>query len=218
MLEPRLILVYLLLKRGVAAALSSALVRSKEFKSLIFREHRETRHKIYLALSMAIPIAIGVWIRLNVKSFLSGDLSLETALLLGVIGGALMSLPAAFHGECASLPLNVFAGIIAGQLRRFAPEQEDIWSFSPFIDLSLYRMIRRNLPRPRVFDWQVTFFATIVGLRFLQTEIWHFWPSAIFSLESPELWGHSATLNGYLVESAIYLTVVMVVGTELKIF
>jgi two-component system LytT family sensor kinase len=118
------------------------------------------------------------------------------------------------------LPLNVLAGVIAGQLRRIAPEQEDIWSFSPFIDLTLYRMIRRNLPRPRVFDWQVAFFATIVGLRFLQTEIWHFWPSSIFSLESPGLWpnGGGGTLNGYLVESAIYLTVVMVVGTELKIF
>ena len=226
MLEPRLILVYLLLKLGVAAALSSALVRSKEFKNLIFREQRETRHKIYLALWMAIPIALGVWIRLNVKSFLSGDLSLETALLLGVIGGrlsggiggALMALPAVLHGEWASLPLDVFAGIIAGWLRRFAPEQDDIWSFSPFIDLTLYRMIRRNLPRPRVFDWQVAFFATVVGLRFLQTEIWRFWPNSIFSLESTDLWAGSRTLNGYLVESAIYLTVVMVVGTELKIF
>jgi two-component system, LytTR family, sensor kinase len=225
MMEPWLILVNLLIKLGVAAALSSALVRSKEFKSLIFREHRETRHKIYLALWMAIPIAFGVWIRCSVTSFLAGDLSLETALLLGVIGGrlsgglggALMALPAVLHGEWASMPLNVFAGIIAGQLRRFAPEQEDIWSFSPFIDLSLYRMIRRNLPRPRVFDWQIAFFATIVGLRFLQTEIWRFWPSSIFSLESPGLWD-SGTLNGYLVESAIYLTVVMVVGTELKIF
>jgi two-component system LytT family sensor kinase len=39
-------------------------------------------------------------------------------------------------------------------------------------------------------------------------------------LESPGLWvkGVGGTLNGYLVESAIYLTVVMVVGTELKIF
>jgi two-component system LytT family sensor kinase len=81
-------------------------------------------------------------------------------------------------------------------------------------------MIRRNLPRPRVFDWQIAFFATIVGLRFLQTEIWRFWPNSIFSLESPSLWmdGAGVTLNGYLVESAIYLTVVMVVGTELKIF
>ena len=228
MLEPRLILVYLLLKLGVAAALSSALVRSKEFKSLIFRERRTTRDKIYLALWMAIPIAIGVWIRLNVKSFLSGDLSLETAVLLGVvggclsggIGGALMSVPAALHGEWAALPLNVFAGIIAGWLRRFAPEQEDIWSFSPFVDLTLYRMIRRNLPRPRVFDWQVAFFATIVGLRFLQTQIWHVWPNSVFSLESPYLWLPDAggNLNAYLVECAIYLTVILVVGTELKIF
>jgi two-component system, LytTR family, sensor kinase len=226
MLEPRLILVNLLIKLGVAAALSSALVRSKEFKSLIFREHRDTRHKIYLALWMAIPIALGVWIRSGVKSFIAGDLSLETALLLGVIGGrlsggvggALISLPAALHGEWAALPLNVFAGIVAGWLRRFAPEQEDIWSFSPFIDLTLYRMIRRNLPRPRVFDWQIAFFATVVGLRFLQTEIWHFWPNSIFSLESPGLWVEGGTLNGYLLESAIYLTVVMVVGTELKIF
>ena len=228
MLEPRLILVYLLLKLGVAAALSSALVRSKEFKSLIFREHRATRHKIYLALWMAIPIAIGVWIRLNVKSFLSGDLSLETAVLLGVIGGrlaggvggALMSVPAALHGEWAAMPLTVFAGIVAGWLGRFAPEQEDIWSFSPFIDLTLYRMIRRNLPRPRVFDWQIAFFATIVGLRFLQTEIWRFWPNSIFSLESPGLWmpGEGSTLNAYLVECAIYLAVILVVGTELKIF
>ena len=225
-MEPRLILVNLLIKLGVAAALSSALVRSKEFKNLIFREQRETRHKIYLALWMAIPITLGVWIRVSVKSFLAGDLSLETALLLGVIGGrlsgglggALVSLPAVLHGEWASLPLNVLAGIAAGWLRRFAPEQEDIWSFSPFIDLTLYRMIRRNLPRPRVFDWQVTFFATIVGLRFLQTEIWRSWPNSIFSLESPGLWANHASLNGYLVESAIYLTVVMVVGTELKIF
>src|ERR1700691_495629 len=227
MLEPRLILVNLLIKLGVAAALSSALVRSKEFKSLIFRERRATRYKIYLALWMAIPIGLGVWIRCSVKSFIAGDLSLETALLLGVIGGrlsgglggALISMPAVFYGEWATMPLNVFAGIVAGQLRQVAPEQEDILSFSPFIDLTLYRIIRRNLPRPRVFDWQVAFFVTIVGLRLLQTEIWRFWPSSIFSLESPELWaGANGTLNGYLVESAIYLTVVMVVGTELKIF
>ncbi len=216
MLEPRLILVNLPIKLGVAAAVSNTLLRSKEFKDLIFRERRETKHKIYLALWMAIPIAIGVCIRCYVKSFFAGDLSLETALLLGVIGGrlsgglggALVSLPAVLHGEWASLPLNVLAGILAGQLRRFAPEQEDIWSFSPFIDLSLYRMIRRNLPRPRVFDWQVTFFAAVVGLRLLQTGIWHFWPKSIFSLESSILW----------VEGLIYLTVVTAVGIELKIF
>ncbi len=228
MLESTLILVNLLIKLGVAAALSSALVRSMEFKRLLFSERRSTRQKIYLALWMAIPIALGVWIRSSVKSFFAGDLSLETSLLLGVIGGrlsggvggALMALPALLHGEWAAMPLNVFAGIVAGQLRRAAPEQEDIWSFSPFIDLTLYRIIRRNLPRPRVFDWQIIFFVTIVGLRFLQTEIWRFSPTSIFGLESPNLWmpGRRGTLDAYLVECAIYLTVVMVVGIELKIF
>jgi two-component system LytT family sensor kinase len=43
-------------------------------------------------------------------------------------------------------------------------------------------------------------------------------PGSIFSLESPGLWIGATTLNEYLLESAIYLTVVMVVGTELKIF
>jgi two-component system LytT family sensor kinase len=112
------------------------------------------------------------------------------------------------HGEWAVLPFNVVCGVLAGQLRRVAPEQEDIWSFSPFIDLSIYRWIRRNLPVPRLFDWQITFLLTIVGLRFLQTEIWRFQPTSIFSLESSNLW----------VEGAIYLSAVMVVGTELKIF
>ena len=216
MLEPHLILIHLLIKLGVAAALSSALVRSKEFKKVLFSEERDTAHKIYFALWMAIPIALGVWIRFSAKSFLAGDLSLETALILGVVGGrlsgslggALMGLPALLHGEWAALPLYTFAGGVAGQLRLFTPEQDDIWSFSPFVDLSLYRMIRRNLPRPRVFDWQIAFFATIAGLRFLQTEIWRNVPGSIFSLESTNLW----------VEGAIYLTVITVVGTEMKIF
>jgi two-component system LytT family sensor kinase len=215
-MEPRIILIHLLIKLGVAAAVSSALVRSKEFKKLLFQEQRETRHKIYLALWMAVPIGLGVWIRCSVRSFLAGDLSLETTLLLGImggrlsggLGGGLIALPAVLHSEWAALPFNVVCGVLAGQLRRVAPEQEDIWSFSPFIDLSIYRWIRRNLPVPRLFDWQITFLLTIVGLRFLQTEIWRFQPAAIFSLESSNLW----------VEGAIYLSAVMVVGTELKIF
>src|SRR5277367_4985022 len=125
MLEPRLILIHLLLKLAVAATVSTVLGRSKEFRKLLFRENRLTRDKIYLALWMGLPIALGVWIRFNVTSFLSGDLSLETALLLGVIGGrlsggvggALVAVPAVLHGEWAAMPLNVFAGIIAGQLR-----------------------------------------------------------------------------------------------------
>jgi two-component system, LytTR family, sensor kinase len=213
--DQKLILVNLLLNLGVAAAVSSALVRSLEFKKLLFREHRSPRQKIYLALWFGIPIALGVWIRFIQKSFSAGDLSFETTLLLGVIGGrlsgvvggSLVALPALLHGEWITLPFNVLCGFAAGQLRTLALDKEDVWSFSPFIDLSIYRWIRRNLPRPR-FDWQIMFFATIIALRFTHSELSRVFPRATFSVESTNIW----------VQVAIYATSVMVIGTELKIF
>ncbi len=215
-MDQKLILVNLLLKLGVAAAVSSTLVRSLEFKKLLFREERSTRQKIYLSLWFGIPIALAVWIRFIQKSFLAGDLTLETTLLLGVIGGrlagasggVLMGLPALLHGEWATMPFNVLSGLVAGQLRTLTIDKDDIWSFSPFIDLSIYRWIRRNLPKPRLFDWQIMFFVTIVALRFIHSEITRYFPSATFSLESPNPW----------VEAAIYATSIIVIGTELKIF
>lgn len=215
-MEQRLILINLLIKLGVAAAVASTLVRSLEFKKLLFREDRSLRQKIYLVLWIGAPLAIGVWFRLSAKSFLAGDLSFETAILLGVIGGrlagmsggALLGLPALLYGEWATLPFVVICGLVAGQLRDIAPDREDIWSFSPFIDLSIYRMIRRNLPAPRRFDWQVMFFVTIVALRFVHTEIYRYLPHATFSLESSKLW----------VEALIYATSIIVIGTALKIW
>jgi len=215
-MEPRLILVQLVLKLGVAAAVSSSLVRSKEFKSLLFREERVFRQKVYLVLAMSLPITIGVWIRLSVKSFLAGDLTFETALLLGaiggrwagVLGGALMSVPAVMYGEWAAMPFAALCGFIAGQLRTLATDKDDIWSFSPFIDLSIYRLIRRNLPTPRLFDWQIMFFTTIVGLRFVQSQMARYFPRSIFSLDTDNLW----------VEAAIYAASAMAIGIELKIF
>lgn len=215
-MEQRLILINLLVKLGVAAAVASALVRSVEFKSLLFRESRNLKQRIYLILWIGIPMALGAWIRFTATSFLAGDLSFETTVLLGVIGGrftgmvggALIALPALLHGEWATLPFTLLCGFVAGQLRSLAPDQDEIWSFSPFIDLSIYRWIRRNLPRPRLFDWQIMFFITIVALRFVHTELVRFFPHSTYTLESPKLW----------VEALIYATSIMVIGTELKIW
>jgi two-component system LytT family sensor kinase len=215
-MEPRLIFINLLVKLGVAAAVSSSLVRSVEFKSLLFRDERTLRQKIYLVLWFGLPIMVGVWIRFSARSFVAGDLSFETALLLGVIGGRwagalggiLVGMPALLHGEWATLPFNLLCGLIAGQLRTMALEKDDIWSFSPFIDLSIYRLIRRNLPRPRLFDWQIMFFATIAGLRFVQTELSRYFQRSTFSLDSNNLW----------VEIAIYAASATAIGIELKIF
>lgn len=216
-MEPRLILINLLIKLGVAAAISSSLVRSKEFKSLIFREERSFRQKLYLVLWMGLPVVVGVWIRISQTSFQASDISFETAVLLGVmggrwagsLGGVLMGIPALFHGEWAAIPFHVLCGFVAGQLRAMAADKEEIWSFSPFIDQSIFRLIRRNLPKPRLFDWQVMFFWTIVGLRFVQTELVQSFPKSIFSLESfQNLW----------IEAAIYAASVAAIGIEIKVF
>jgi two-component system LytT family sensor kinase len=216
-MEPRLILINLLVRLGVAAAVSSSLVRSKEFKSLLFREERTFRQKVYLVLWFALPIMVGVWIRISQSSFQASDISFETAILLGVmagrwagsLGGALMGVPALIHGEWAAMPFLVLCGFVAGQLRTMAADKDDIWSFSPFIDQSIFRLIRRNLPRPRLFDWQVMFFTTIVGLRFVQTELARAFPKSIFSIESPDNWW---------VFGAIYAASVAAIGIEIKVF
>src|SRR5581483_5458166 len=102
-MEQRVILVNLLIKLGVAAALSSALVRSLEFKRLLFREERSLKQQVYLVLWFAIPMMLAVWIRFSVKSFFAGDLSLETTVLLGVLAGRFpLSSISAFTGGCAA--------------------------------------------------------------------------------------------------------------------
>jgi len=216
-MEPRLILVNVVCKLGVAAAVSSSLVRSLEFKSLLFREERTLRQKVYLSMWFSFPIMVGVWIRFLQKSWTAGDLSFETTLLLGVIGGrwagllggVFMGLPALWHGEWMALPFLALCGLIAGQLRTMADDKDDIWSFSPFIDLSIYRLIRRNLPRPRLFDWQIMFFMTVLALRFMQIQLARVFARSIFVLESP---------GNPWVEVAIYAGSLIAIGIELKIF
>jgi two-component system LytT family sensor kinase len=217
-MEQRLILINLMIKLGVAAAVASVLGRSVEFKSLLFREQRTLKQTIYLMLWITVPLTFGVWARFSApRSFAGGDLSIEATILLGVIagrlagaiGGTLLAIPAVLYGQWAILPFNVLCGIVAGQLRRIAPDREEIWSFSPFIDLSIYRWIRRNLPTPRLFDWQTMFFLTIMVLRFVQTEMHlHLLNADYMWLESPKWW----------VRVLIYATSATVIGIVLKIW
>jgi two-component system LytT family sensor kinase len=217
-MELSLFLINLLVKLGLGAALAAALVRSVEFKSLLYREQRSVRDRIYFVLWLVISewigkaLAAGVWRFGATPSPIVGDLSLETTILLGalagrfagIMGGALLALPALFSGAWLTLPLYVLIGLISGQVREFAPNHEEIWKFSPFNYLSLVRWIRRAEPRPRLGDWQVMFLLTIVGLRFLQVEAARFMPGYI---PQPR-W----------VEALIYATLVTVIVIELKIW
>jgi two-component system LytT family sensor kinase len=217
-MELRLVLINLLVKLGLAAALAAALVRSVEFKALLYREERSLRDRIYLVFWLVISewigkaLAAGVWKFGATPSPVVGDLSLETTILLGalagrfagVTGGALLALPALFSGAWLTMPLYVVIGLISGQLREFAPNHEEIWKFSPFNYLSLLRWFRRAGTRPSFADWQMMFLLTIVALRFLQMEASRFMPGY---LPEPR-W----------VEALIYATSVTVIVIELKIW
>jgi two-component system, LytTR family, sensor kinase len=186
-----LFLINLMVKLGLGAALAAALVRSVEFKSLLYREDRSLRDRIYLVLWLVVAswigkaLVSGVWIKFSPINNFTGDLSFETTVLLGalagrgagVIGGALLALPGAFNGGWLLVPLNILIGFSAGQLREFSPDHQEIWNFSPFNYLSLLRWVRRTEPRPSFSDWQMIFLLSILLLRFLQSEILRWLPN-----------------------------------------
>ena len=214
-MDPRLVSVSLLVRLGVAAAVSSALVRSRYFKFLLYREDRNGTQAAPLPIYIAVPFALGVVVRMSVHNFIAADLALESAVLIGVIagrgagtiGGVLVALPALLQKEFVSLPFYVLAGYFAGVLRSLAKNKEYIWSFTPFMDLSLYRWIRRNIDRPRL-DWQISFFLYVVLLQFVRIELGRTFHGGLFYIQPV----------GWLSVVALYATTVATVAIPLKIW
>lgn len=214
MIEPRLILITLLVKLGVAAAISGALARSREFKNLLFAQKRSTGQTLGLWAFIVVPLALGVWVRVVVPNFYAADLSFETTILLGILIGPLsailgaiaMSFPAMLHHEYLSLPFNLAVAITAGIFGKFV-EEEEIWSFSPFVDLSIYRWVRRNLRKPR-FDRQILLLVIIVGMEICREWLAMLYPHRLFALLT----------GSWLVRLAVWTCAAMVVGIPLKVW
>src|SRR5512138_1036782 len=88
-MDQKLILITLLVKLGVAAAVASAVGRSKDFKRLLFRDERSFGQTVGFLAFMAVPIGLGVIVRQNVRNFLAADISFESVIIMGVMGGPL---------------------------------------------------------------------------------------------------------------------------------
>jgi two-component system LytT family sensor kinase len=200
---------------GVATAVASALGRSLEFKKLLFARRRSRERNILFVPFTCIPFALGVYFRFRVKNFQCADLGFEAAILVGVLGGrvagtlggAIMALPALFYSEWLTLPFNATAGFLAGSLRHFCRNEEEIWTFSPFVDLSIYRWIKRNLTHPRI-DWQTAFFLMIIALEAARLELQYAAPKWLWSLYLP-------TPVALL---AVFATVVATIAIPIKIW
>jgi two-component system LytT family sensor kinase len=213
-IEPKLILITLLVKLGVAAAFSGALARSSVFKDLLFTQKRRLAQTLRLVALIVIPLALGVWVRVIVPNFFAADISFETTILLGILlgpfsailGAIALSLPAMLHHEYLSLPFNLAVAVTAGIFGKFV-EEEEVWSFSPFVDLSIYRWISRNLRKPR-FDRQILLLILIIGMEICRESLARLYPGRLFALVSDQ----------WLIRLAVWTCAAMVVGIPLKVW
>ena len=214
-----LLLITLLVKLGVAAAVASALARSHTFQQLLFAERRTRAQTWGMLAFLLVPLTLGVWVRTKVSNFLAADISFETVILLGLLlgpgwamlGGCVLSIPALFHHEYLALPFNAGLGLAAGLLGRFL-EPEEIWSFTPLVDLSLWRWVRRNLIKPRI-DRQILMLFLIAGL-----EVCREW----IAINVPNTTGprrlFALTTKNWGLQWLVWLCAPMVVGIALKVW
>jgi len=193
---------------------ASSLARSNRFKRLLLQKQRTLRETLSLVAWICVPLMLGVLVRIRVQNFLAADLSFEATAILGLllgpgaamVGGIALAIPAMGHHEFLALPVNLLVAAIFGAYRRFAGE-ENIWSFSPLIDLSLYRWVRRTVSWPHL-DRQIFLLLLIMAVQFCTSQLSRLYPKRFFELYS----------SSWLLELAICACAPVVVGIPLKIW
>jgi two-component system, LytTR family, sensor kinase len=110
------------------------------------------------------------------------------------------------HHEYLTLPFFLGVATVSGFYGR-AVEPEEVWSFSPFVDLSIYRWVRRNLRKPR-FDRQVLLLMLIVGMQMVRMWVARLYPGRLFSLDS----------SSWAVKICVWVSPAVVVAIPLKIW
>jgi two-component system, LytTR family, sensor kinase len=210
----KLILITMLVKLGVVASVASILARGATFRQLFFADRRKPSQTLALLAFFLVPLTLGVWIRIAVPNFLAADISFETIILLGLLigpysaalGAIVLSIPAVIHHEFLTLPFEVAVGLLAGWLGRFV-EKEQIWGFTPFIDLSLWRWVRRVMRRPRI-DRQFSMLFAIAFAEACLVWLAREFPHRIFALVADAPW----------LRALVWLSAPITVGIALKVW
>src|SRR5579885_2981967 len=209
------VLVTLLIKLGVIASLASIIARFEKFRRLLLVEIRTPKQKLLFAAFVGVPFMLGVLTRL-VANYRGADLSLEVTVIGGLLGGTMVglvvgmmvSLPAVLiRHELLAAPMAVLYAVVAGSARYLCPDKEEVWKFSPFIDLSLYRSIRWRFKHPAL-DWQVLFSLICVMLEITRMMIGRMAHGKLFYADSPHPW----------MKVLIVLTTLIAVGLPVRIW
>jgi len=211
------LLLTLLVKLGVVASLASILVRPNAVQRMLLRENRTLNQRLKLALWFSAVFATGVLVRVLSPAYRAVDLGLEGSLLAGILGGyvsgllsgVLISIPAMARHETLTMPLLAAVGVLGGLLRDVAIDTEDIWRFSPFFDLNVYRLFRKREYRRGGFH--LLFLLVILASECLRQMVHGRFKTRVFALE-PD--AHHRVL--YFL--AICATTLFAVGLPLKIW
>lgn len=144
----------LLLKIAVSTSLASIVMRFGPMQRMLLRDDRTLRERLQLAFIFALLYGASAEFRIwSHDKYQAIDLALEGSIIAGILGGyvsglitgLLASIPAMFDGKWMSMPLYSAAGIIGALIHDLAPRPQDIWFFSPFVDLNLWRLLRQLL-------------------------------------------------------------------------
>ncbi len=143
----------LLIKVAVSVSIASILMRFNRIQKILLRDDRTVSDRLQLAFIFSILFGASAGVRSLTTQYPAIDLALEGSIIAGFLGGYVsglitgmcVSLPDMFAGKWMSMPLFAAAGIIGGLMHDLAPRKEDIWYFSPFVELNLYRFFRQIL-------------------------------------------------------------------------
>jgi two-component system LytT family sensor kinase len=106
--------------------------------------------------------------------------------------------------------MNLLVAAMFGAYRRFTSEEE-IWSFSPMIDLSIYRWVRRTVTWPYL-DRQIFLLILLMVTQLAASGVAHLRPHQFYALRS------GSGSGSWLVELTICACAPVVVGIPLKIW
>jgi len=151
----------LLIKVAVSASIASILMRFGTIQKILLREERTVRDRLELAFIFSVLYGGSASVRiLSHDQYPAIDLAMEGALIAGMLGGYVsglitglcVSIPDMVTGNFMSMPLYAAAGLLGALMHDLAPQREDIWYFSPFVDLNLWRLLRQvlRLNRPAI--------------------------------------------------------------------
>src|SRR5881397_1646219 len=213
----QILLMTLVVKLAVMAALSTMLVRYRRFRHILIFERRAWPDRLVFALSLGVPLAAGVGARLLLH-YDAADLTMEGSFLAGLIAGpyagvtvgGMLGFAPLFVGEWAALPFAVGCGFAGGGIREVCPK-EAIWHFSPFIFTSLPRRAWRML-RSLQTDWQVVLLLAPISLELLGQTLGMRWSDhhRLFVLAASPPWSWMML--------PVLLTTVLCVATPIKIW